>query len=229
MLTTLQKKSDRLKITHVDDPSFLSYGKIVKDFPFSAFIDIMTDIPVPEQGNKYITSEEKLDSYALNKLISKSYYGSMEIQIGYCNGKNSNLGGLEFHKGSEINVAITDMVLLLGHINDMEENSFNTDYLKAFYVPKGYAIEMYQTTLHLAPCKVTDEGFKCVVILPKDTNTNLDPEERTTDPLLFKKNKWLIAHEEHKDFVAQGAHAGIVGPNIFVPYVEFNDSRGGRV
>ena len=189
----------------------------------------MSNIPVPDQGNKYVTSDEELENHGLNELIARNYYGSMDIQIGYCNGNNSNLGGLEFHKGSEINVAVTDMVLLIGHVNDMGHNSFNTNYLKAFYVPQGYAIEMYQTTLHLAPCKVTKGGFKCVVILPKGTNTPLNPEEKIKDPLLFKRNKWLIAHEEQKDFVSQGVHIGIEGPNVFVPYIEPNEIRGGRL
>ena len=47
---------------------------------------------------------------------SKSF-GEMEIQIGYCNGHNSMLNALEYHKSSEINVAATDAVLLLGSIH----------------------------------------------------------------------------------------------------------------
>ena len=46
----------------------------------------------------------------------------MPIQIGYCNGPNSTLNGLEYHKSSEINIAITDMVLLLGKVQEVENN-----------------------------------------------------------------------------------------------------------
>ena len=65
---------------------------------------------IPEEGNHYVPSEPKLELSALQTFVEQNYYGGMNVQIGYCNGNNSNLGGLEYHKGSEINVAMTDMV-----------------------------------------------------------------------------------------------------------------------
>ena len=41
-------------------------------------------------------------------------------------------------------------------------------------MPKGAAIEVYATTLHYAPCHVSGEGFRSVVVLSRDTNTDLD-------------------------------------------------------
>lgn len=225
MLDQLQKMNVSLNIRHVEDSSFKNFGRILERFPDEDLIPLTEDLPVPESGNVYVPSEPALELKGLKSTIQKRYYGGMDIQIGYCNGNNSNLGGLEYHKGSEINVAATDMVLLLGHLNDMEESTFSTNHLKAFYIPKGYAIEMFQTTLHLAPCKVTGEGFKCIVILPEGTNTPLKDEEKGEDSLLFMRNKWLIAHEEHQRFVSQGAHVGIKGPNVFVQYL--NDKEGG--
>lgn len=225
MLQQLQKMNVSLDIRHVEDSSFKNFGRILESFPDEKLIHSIEDFPVPESGNVYVPSEPALEFSDVKGSIESRYYGEMEIQIGYCNGNNSNLGGLEFHKGSEINVAATDMVLLLGHLNDMEKGTFSTDHLKAFYIPRGYAIEMFQTTLHLAPCKVTKEGFKCIVILPEGTNTPLKEEEKGEDPLLFMRNKWLLAHEEHQRFVDQGAHIGIKGPNVFVQYL--NDEEGG--
>ena len=92
---------------------------------------------------------------------------------------------------------------------------------RVFFVPKGTAIEMFQTTLHLSPCKVTDEGFKGVVILPRGTNTPLDkkPENASgEDRLLLQRNKWVIAHPEREPLMKQGAFPGLVGENIELHY-----------
>ena len=80
-------------------------------------------------------------------------------------------------------------------------------------MPAKMAVELYATTLHYAPCTYNQEaGFRCVVVLPKDTNTELtfelsDGESR----LMTAKNKWLIAHEDAK---IEGAFCGLIGENI---------------
>ncbi|TDL31190.1 DUF4867 family protein [Jeotgalibacillus sp. S-D1] len=228
MIEKLQKLNESLNVNDIRDKSFLRYGRVLESFPAEKLVETLETIAIPEEGNRYIPSLAELENRELKSLIERKYYGAMSCQIGYCNGRNSNLGGLEYHKGSEINVAVTDMVLLLGHLNEVEQESFDTTFLKAFYIPKGTAIEIYQTTLHLAPCKVTSEGFKCVVILPEGTNTPLNEEEKREDSLLYMKNKWLLAHEEHLRFVSNGAHVGIKGPNVFVQFLENELNQGGR-
>ena len=60
-------------------------------------------------------------------------------------------------------------------------------------------IEVYATTLHYAPCNADENGFKCVVVLPKGTNHEIEnqPEVFGGDSkLLFAKNKWLVAHPD---------------------------------
>ena len=82
-------------------------------------------------------------------------------------------------------------------------------------VPACTAIEVYATTLHYAPCNVNEDGFKCVVVLPRDTNLPLENsiEKTGEDALLFARNKWLIGHKD-TDLVEQGAFIGLVGENI---------------
>ncbi|KGX92340.1 hypothetical protein N781_16415 [Pontibacillus halophilus JSM 076056 = DSM 19796] len=210
--------NEHLAMYDVNSEDFKPFGRVLQGFPLEPCLSMMEGTEVPEMGNVYVASEVRFEQKGLKSALERRYYGGMDIQIGYCNGQNSHLGGLEFHKGSEINVAVTDFVLLLGHLNDMEGDTFHTDFLKAFYIPQGTAVELYQTTLHLAPCKVSDQGFKCMVILPKGTNTELSEEEKSWDPLLYMRNKWVLAHPEHSRFVENGAHVGIVGPNIRVNY-----------
>jgi hypothetical protein len=160
-----------------------------------------------------------MENTIIKNQLQEAFYGDMPIQIGYCNGPNSTLNGLEYHKSSEINIAITDMVLLLGKVQDVEDNFFNSNDVIAFFIPKGTAVELYSTTLHFAPCKVNNEGFKTIVILPKGTNDPLlsNIQKRTKeDELLFMKNKWLIAHPEREQLINKGAHPGIKGENIKV-------------
>lgn len=83
---------------------------------------------------------------------------------------------------------------------------------------KGTAIEMYQTTLHLSPCRVSDIGFKDVVILPRGTNTPLnnggaDEAAIGEERLLLQKNKWVIAHHDREPLIKQGAYPGLLGEN----------------
>ena len=126
------------------------------------------------------------------------------------------LNAVEYHRTSEINIAVTDLILLLGLEQDIEDDySYDTSNIEAIFVPAGTAIEVYGTTLHYAPCNANEGGFRCVIILPKDTNTELEAtiEKQGEDALLFAKNKWLIGHPE-TDLGAQGAFIGLKGKNI---------------
>lgn len=90
-----------------------------------------------------------------------------------------------------------------------------------FFVQMGTAIEMYQTTLHLSPCRVCDAGFKGIVILPRGTNTPLDekPEHPVGEArLLLQRNKWVIAHPQREPLIRQGAYPGLLGENKELHY-----------
>ena len=55
--------------------------------------------------------------------LRDSFYGGMDIQVGYCNGRNTTYNGFEYHKGSEINIAVTDFMLVLGHTWEIRDNT----------------------------------------------------------------------------------------------------------
>ena len=159
-------------IYSVTDEVFASYGRVVTGYDFSGLISYMEQkTAIPEKGNCYVPSVPELEQDAVKNLLERRLYGELPIQIGYCNGRNSSYNGFEYHKCSEINIAVTDFLLVLGHTWEMEGNTFHVDQAKVFLVEKGTAVEMYQTTLHLSPRKVTDEGYKDIVILEKGTNT----------------------------------------------------------
>ena len=111
-------------------------------------------------------------------------------------------------------MAVNDLVLLIGSERDIADDfTYDTSKVEAFLVPAGTGIEVYATTLHYAPCHVSDDGFRCVVVLPRGTNTDLafQPGTAGEEQLLFATNKWLLVHEEAK---GPGMFVGLKGENI---------------
>ena len=204
-----------MKIQKVTDPAFRKYGQVLEGYDFTGLIKEMKHTPVPEDVI-YVPSVEELEALDIMKDLQNKGYGGLPVQIGYCNGHNKKLNAVEYHRNSEINVAVTDLVLLIGHQQDIEpDHTYDTSKIEAFLVPAGTGIEVYATTLHYAPCQVKEGGFQCVVVLPKGTNTDLtfQTEKTGEDSLMTAKNKWLIAHEDAK---IAGAFNGLKGENITI-------------
>lgn len=204
-----------MKIQKVTDSAFRKYGQVLEGYDFTGLIKEMKHTPVPEDVI-YVPSVEELEALDIMKDLQNKGYGGLPVQIGYCNGYNKKLNAVEYHRNSEINVAVTDLVLLIGHQQDIEpDHTYDTSKIEAFLVPAGTGIEVYATTLHYAPCHVNEGGFQCVVVLPKGTNTDLtfQTEKTGEDSLMTAKNKWLIAHEDAK---IAGAFNGLKGENITI-------------
>ncbi len=209
-----------MEIKKVTDAAFKKYGRIVDNVDFSALVEKMAETPLPE-GVAYEPSVELLEALPVKEDISVTAYGEMPIQIGYCNGHNTLLNALEYHRDSEINVAATDAVLMLGLLQDVEEDfSYDTEKVEAFLIPAGTAVEVYATTLHYAPCDLDNKGFKVAVILPKGTNYPLKAAHAKVengkapgeDALITAVNTWLIGHREGG--LDAGAFLGLKGKNL---------------
>ena len=204
-------------IKKVTDIDFKKYGQVLKNYDCAEIIEKMKSTPLPSDVI-YEPSIKELEDLKIAEELRKREFGELPIQIGYCNGNNFLLNAVEYHRTSEINIAVTDLILLIGSQQDIEDDySYDTSKIEAFMVPAGTIIEVYATTLHYAPCNVSKDGFKCVVVLPRDTNLSLEDsiEKINEDALLFAKNKWLIGHKD-TDLGAQGAFIGLVGENIHI-------------
>lgn len=214
MLDNPKKKNPN--VYSVFDAEFKAYGKIIENIDVSEICNAAEIIKNPETGVRYVPSEPSFEKLSIADFIKKHVYGGMETQIGFCHGYNTLLNATEWHTCNEVNIAVTPMVLLLGHIWDIENDMINSEMFKAFYIPEGTAVELYSSTLHYTPCQVTDAGFKCVVGLIKGTNTALDFEP--TDKKLAGTNKWLIAHVDNIVKRNQGTVMGITGENLDIKY-----------
>lgn len=204
-----------MKILNLSDEEFKVYGKVVKNLDVSDLLEALKETPKPDDVI-YVASDEKLEACPSVEKIEYSLYGGMPIQVGYCNGSNVLLNAVEYHRDSEVNVALTDLILILGKEQDIEEDgTYDTSKMEAFLVPAGTVVEVYATTLHYAPCNVNGNKFCTAVVLPKGTNTEAPKYQSNTeeDKLLFARNKWLIAH---KDAKIEGAFEGLKGENLSV-------------
>lgn len=210
-----------MDILQITDKQFSEFGRIVQ---YDGCLEIVKALekytPLPD-GVEYVPEESALQNLEATNTIATSLYGGMPVQFGWCNGYNTKLNCLEYHRDSEFNIGTEDFILLLAKQSDIKNNKINTSAVKAFYVPKGVLVEIYATSLHYAPCH-TDEkkGFRVMVALPKGTN-NAKPEisfHIDEDKLLWAKNKWLLAHSESME-AKQGAYVGIEGKNIDISQI----------
>ena len=205
-----------MTVKKVTDPAFKAYGRVITGYDFSGLLKAMEQTPLPEDVI-YIPSLPEMEALPAAKELENGIYGQMPIQIGCCNGHNKKLNAVEYHRDSEVDIAVDDLILILGKQQDIEEDhTYDTSRMEAFLVPAGTAVEVYATTLHYAPGHVKDEGFRCVIVLPRDTNLDMEPVEvkDPEDRLLFARNKWLIGHAQGG--LPEGAFIGLKGENLSV-------------
>lgn len=205
-----------MKIYDVTDREFAPYGKVLTGYNTDALLKALDEkTPLPE-GVEYVMSCADLEYTDAFGALQNNAYGGMPIQLGYCNGHNTKLNCLEYHRDSELNIGSTDFILLLAKADDIVDGKLDTSKVKAFRAKKGQVVEVYETSLHYAPCSAKKgDGFKVVIVLPKGTNgdapklTPVNEEDRW----LTACNKWLLAHAEASE-AKDGAYVGLTGVNI---------------
>jgi hypothetical protein len=217
---SLQNANPDIKIYHITDKSFLSYGRVHQSLNVEGYLDYL-DKNIQVTGEIFYSADylgTDFNSSELKPIINTVYGGLADIQVGICHGKNKQLNALEYHKGTETIIPGTDMVILLGLTDDIDwvAATYETSRVKAFFVPRGTVYELSGRCLHYAPIHVDEQkGFSLVVLLPRGTNEALDflPVKKDENRLLFGKNKWFIAHSEDESSVKMGAHIGLIGHN----------------
>jgi len=222
------RKGVTMRIKSVYSHVFEKYGKVFRGYDVKELLGkLESTTKKPDDAVIYEPGDAGLEQLSIAQEFSVNAYGGMPVQVGYCNGNNTKLNCLEYHRGSEINIPADDIVLLLAPLQSVKDGKLNTSAVEAFSVPKGTVVEIYETTLHYAPCNgvsasgVSEDGFRVIVVLPKGTNlakpelTVKDPEDR----LLWAKNKWLIAHPDSNE-AKQGAFVGLSGVNIDIAKIK---------
>ena len=206
-----------MKIYSVFDPEFKPYGQVVDGMEETVqeILDVLKDAP-QGAGVDYVPEYEPLQELPAMVEISEHCYGGMPVQLGWCNGHNTKLNCLEYHRDSEFNLGTEDFILLLAKQEEIVDGVLDTARVKAFKAPAGVLVEVYATTLHYAPCHCDPEkGFRVLVALPMGTNTDkpVMTNQTSEDRLLWARNKWLLAHPDSSE-AKQGAYIGLAGENI---------------
>ncbi len=203
-----------MKIFSVYDAAFAPYGRVVNGYPVDSLVDALATTPLTDTV-VYVPRDETLHAAPGAEDLGDTLFGGMPFQLGWCNGRNTKLNCLEYHRDSEFNLGAEDFILLLAKQDEIVNGKLDTGKVKAFRVPKGVLVEVYATTLHYAPCHVNAmDGFHVMVALPANTNTDFrKPSPNAQDATLWARNKWLLAHAESSE-AAQGAYVGLEGVNI---------------
>jgi hypothetical protein len=202
-------------LRNVYDTAFDEYGIVLDGYDFRDMINVLENhTEKPSDRVIYVPSDSRLEALPVFGEMENRLFGGLSIQAGYCNGYNTMLNCLEYHRGSEAFIAADDIVLLLARKQKLVDFRIDTSKVEAFMVPKGTGLLYYETTLHYTPAKA-DSSFRSVILLPRTTNTE-KPEIKTAnkeDTILFARNKWLVAHSESPE-AKQGAVIGLTGRNI---------------
>lgn len=206
-----------MKIYNVADPEFREYGRVIEGCKVTDILKTLEEqTPCPEDGTVYVAKDEKIQSLEEAKRLSLTLFGGVPAEFGYCNGHNTKLNCLEYHRCSEFNLGTEDAILLLAKQQEIENGMLDTAKVKAFLIPAGTLVEVYATSLHYAPCQAhADKGFRVLVVLADGTNTDkpaLEPMAEE-DTFMTAANKWLLAHEDSPE-AKSGARVGLCGINI---------------
>jgi len=218
LIDSFRKANLKVKILTTKSKEFDKYGRKIDTSGLLTLIDNLENYTEISEHNVYEIDSPFLHDKKSEKELS-SYFGGMDIQIGYCNGINSSMNGFEYHKTPEIMVTSRACALFLSLPNTLINfETLDSEKAEVLFLEAGEAIELKPEILHLSPCRVFESGFKVAIILPKGTNTPLPEnfkkqEGEKENKILFLKNKWIITHKNYSSLVNKGVHAGINGSN----------------
>ena len=205
-----------MNILSVYDEAFRPYGRVVEGYPVAGILKALAETPCTD-AVVYEPRIEALHQAENAQAIGEALYGGMPFQFGFCNGVNTKLNCLEFHRDSEFNLGTEDFILLVAKQDDVIDGMLDTAKVVAFKAPAGVLVECYATTLHYAPCSAKlGQGFRVLIALPDKTNTDYEGVRQgvnAMDKMLWARNKWLLAHPESSE-AAQGAVVALTGVNV---------------
>ena len=215
-----------MDINEITDLSFARYGRIVTGIDTAPIVDVLRTLPFGRNVD-YIPSVPELEALDAAVFFRDHVFAGMPIQMGYVAGCNTKLDCLEHHMCSEFILDTEDVILLLAKRDEIEvvgdadapfgvRARLDTAKVRAFAVPAGVIVELYNSTLHFAPIGANEaHEFRGLVVLSKGSNTAKPEIEPTCleDFTLWAKDNWMMVHESAPQ-ATQGAYVGLVGENI---------------
>ena len=121
-----------MKIFSVTDPEFKPYGRVVTglDTAKAEIVAALANTPLPV-ATDYVAEDAALQELPAAVEVSEHLFGGMPCQLGWCNGHNTYLNCLEYHRDSEFNLGTEDFVLLLARQEEIAGGKLDTAELDA--------------------------------------------------------------------------------------------------
>ena len=115
-----------MNIIPVTDPAFAPYGRVVTGYPVDGLLKALEEnTPCPE-GTVYFPKVDALHAAPDAAFVGDNLFGGMPYELGCCNGHNTRLNCLEYHRDSEFNLGTEDFILLLAKMDDIENDVLDT-------------------------------------------------------------------------------------------------------
>ena len=126
-------------VKSVKDEEFRTYGRVLELDAADFVKAIQAHEEVPAGQVVYEPSTAEFEALPLFQELAAKVYGEMPIEFGHCSGWNSRLNAVEYHRSSEIDIAATDLILMLGRQQDIDvaDNTYETKHIECFFVPAG--------------------------------------------------------------------------------------------
>ena len=99
-----------MNILSVLDPAFQNYGQVITGYDCKPLLETLeAATPLPE-AVEYVPLQKELMELPVARELAAGVYGGMPIQLGWCNGHNTKLNCLEYHRDSELNLGSRDYI-----------------------------------------------------------------------------------------------------------------------
>jgi len=216
-LEEFRKLNPEYKILSIEDPDFKKYGTVYDNYDIGEVTEYMNkNVEISSPENFYTPSNVELEKIPVIQKMGNDIYAFMPIEAGECTGQSTNFSAIEYHQGSETNIMLTDVIMVLGQRATLDTKGVYSprDDGQIFFVPAGTVVEFYSSTLHYAPIKVHDSGFSIIVMLIKGSNEELPAGFKSDNKRIVKQNKFQLVDPSRKDKIAIGVQVGLTGKMI---------------
>ena len=126
MLNELKIKNPDIELFDINSEEFSTYGRTINGFDIDEIVAEAKKIENVGNGSNYKPSVVAFEKLDIAGKIKTLLFGENRIQVGYWWGYNSIFGATEWHTSSEINIAVTDLVIIVGHVWDVKNNSIDS-------------------------------------------------------------------------------------------------------
>ena len=203
-----------MKIYSVNDPEFKPYGRVVTGLEAAKQRSCRRWQPPRCRKLPTMWPRSLFCRAARMVEVSEHLFGGMPVQL-LCNGHNTKLNCLEYHRDSEFNLGTEDSSCCWPRwtTSPMASWTPQRSRLSAHRQAPWWKFTPPPCITH--PAMWTRPSFRVLVALPQGTNT-AKPEIKADggdDAQLWACNKWLLAHVESSE-AAAGAYVGLEGVNI---------------